>query len=371
VFAAEPGASMQGRFGGIIPSMQVLLQGDHDHAHSELLELPGAYEWWYFDAVSDDREYSFVSIWFIGNPFSPYYRLSALNLDAYAFDHSAVFFALYKKGALDAYHFTRIPRRDINLDGHPLRMTFGPNILTRTAQGWRLILNDENGNRRRLAADLLVQPPFAANPASEVNDAGILGDDGHFWQPAMPYCRVSGHISRIGYIGVASEDLSFSGVGYQDHNWGKLPFKGDTREWYWARLSFDDGLVAVLYCVRHGVGWQANLLVFAQGRCILSDNNTKVELGSYRINAFGLRHSTEIKAASGNLRVVFSLRERVDSAPFYIRFHCAGRLEGPGRDPVKGERSGAGFAEYFRPGSMAGSVTASAMKARIVDAEWM
>ena len=33
----------------------------------------GAYEWWYFDCIDEDNEYSFVAIFLVGNPFSPEY----------------------------------------------------------------------------------------------------------------------------------------------------------------------------------------------------------------------------------------------------------------------------------------------------------
>ncbi len=33
----------------------------------------GGYEWWYFDALSKDGNWSFVVIFYQGNPFSPEY----------------------------------------------------------------------------------------------------------------------------------------------------------------------------------------------------------------------------------------------------------------------------------------------------------
>lgn len=33
----------------------------------------GGYEWWYFDALSEDRNWFFVIIFYQGNPFSPEY----------------------------------------------------------------------------------------------------------------------------------------------------------------------------------------------------------------------------------------------------------------------------------------------------------
>jgi hypothetical protein len=51
--------------------MQILSSLQSDIWHN--LKEPGSYEWWYFDAVTDDERYSIVAIWFSGFPFSPYY----------------------------------------------------------------------------------------------------------------------------------------------------------------------------------------------------------------------------------------------------------------------------------------------------------
>ena len=92
-------------------TMRLVLDPAEDAAHGEWLRTkPGAYEWWYFDALSDDGEWALTCIWFLGNPFSPYYRLSAQGKNADPFAHNALFFALYRQGRLHAYHFTRFPR---------------------------------------------------------------------------------------------------------------------------------------------------------------------------------------------------------------------------------------------------------------------
>ena len=36
-------------------------------------EIPGSYEWWYFDAMSADKKWAIVIIFYEGNPFSPAY----------------------------------------------------------------------------------------------------------------------------------------------------------------------------------------------------------------------------------------------------------------------------------------------------------
>ena len=72
--------------------MHLVLDPAQDAAHGEWLRrTPGAYEWWYFDAISDDGAWALACIWFLGNPFSPYYRHAARREAADPFTHNALF----------------------------------------------------------------------------------------------------------------------------------------------------------------------------------------------------------------------------------------------------------------------------------------
>jgi len=62
----------------------------------------GAYEWWYFDCIDEDNEYSFVAIFLVGNPFSPEYSERIKNHIKFPesekpdpMDYCAVSFNLY------------------------------------------------------------------------------------------------------------------------------------------------------------------------------------------------------------------------------------------------------------------------------------
>ena len=137
--------------------MRLVLDPAEDAAHEHWLrETPGAYEWWYYDALSDDGEWALTCIWFLGNPFSPYYRLAALGQRADPFAHNALYFALYRHGRLHAYHFTRFRRSEIETAQRlPMTLLFGPNRLVIEREGHsRLEIADENANCHRLNASL-------------------------------------------------------------------------------------------------------------------------------------------------------------------------------------------------------------------------
>ena len=343
--------------------MRLVLDPAEDAAHAGWLrETPGAYEWWYFDALSDDGQWALACVWFLGNPFSPYYRMAARGVPADPADHNALFFALYRHGRLHAYHFTRFPSGDVEAPERlPGVLNFGPNRLVWPAQsGCRLTLSDENANRRRLEADLsFASPPLVAS--------SVLSDtagETHFWLPAAPACLVSGTIRLWDAQNAGAEVIRFSGLGYHDHNWGRLPFDADIRDWYWARAALGGGRAAILYHVRyHGKREPvSHLLLFERGCLLRHAPNARVTLSRPRVNGFGTIYATRLAAQDGDVRVVFQLGGRLDSAPFYVRALCDARSEEGG-----GVETGRGIGEYLRPRVMSWPLVASAMKARIVE----
>ena len=352
--------------------MHLVLDPAQDAAHGDWLrETPAAYEWWYFDAVSDDGAWSLACIWFLGNPFSPYYRAAALQEAADPFTHNAVFFALSHRGRLHAYHFTRFPRAQVCADeSRPASLRFGPNQLSLRDNCYHLQLADENANRRLLVADLRFLPPAPFFPSPPELGAGGRsfaseeGDDAHFWLPAAPVCRVAGRITLSEAQNPGARTIHFSGRGYHDHNWGILPFSSTIHDWYWARAALSDRRALIVYHVNghHPRPPLSHLLLFDGGRLLRHDPQAHVTLARPRLNAFGTAYATRLHVQSGDLAASFSLNHRLDSAPFYLRTLCQGTLTLDART-----ETGTGMAEYFRPRLLSSRLAASATKARIVD----
>ncbi len=342
--------------------MRLVLDPAEEAAHGAWLRgTPGAYEWWYFDAVSDCGEWSFCCIWFLGNPFSPYYRQSALSVPADPYEHNALFFALYRHGRLHAYHFTRFPVSQISAaETAPLWLAFGPStVLVPTPGEWRLDLADENGNGRRLAASLIFAGPLLCGDTK--GDAATGGD--HSWLPAAPFCRVSGQITLREAHNPGAETISFAGTGYHDHNWGRLPFDAAIRDWSWARAALPHERSVVLYHVRpHRSPPVSHLLLFDAGRLVHHDAQADVCLDKPAWNGFGTRYQSRLTAAGAGLQVVFRLGRRLDSSPFYIRALCHAEVTQNGQT-----EAGHGLGEYLRPCPLSLRLVASAMKARIVE----
>ena len=347
---------------GYTVPMRLVLDPAEEAAHGEWLRhTPGAYEWWYFDALSDDGRHALSCIWFLGNPFSPYYRRAALGRPADPFRHNALFFALYQEGRLHAYHFTRFSAGQVEAgEALPLDLRFGPNRLAAGQGEWRMTLSDENANGRRLDAALtFAAPPPVPGPPEEVSP-----EASHFWLPAAPFCRVAGRVVLREPQNPGAEEIRFSGTGYHDHNWGRLPFASEIRDWYWARAALSGERAVILYHLRPRGGGQAvsHLLLFERGRLVRHDAAPRVRLFRPAVNAFGTVYATRMGVESGEWVVRFEFGARLDSAPFYVRALCRGILDGK-----NGAEAGEGIGEYLRPRMMSWPLVASAMKARIVE----
>lgn len=341
--------------------MRLVLQPDDDAAHAGLLrQTPGAYEWWYFDALSDDGAWALTIVWFLGNPFSPYYRHSLKRRAASPYAHNALFFALYRHGRLHAYHFTRFPEGEVFADAEqPACLRFGPNTLSWDGRVYRVQIADENANRRRVHADLC----FLAPPLVPVDLPGTEADDAHCWLPAAPACRAEGQITLREHANEGAERLRFAGQGYHDHNWGCLPFDNQIADWYWARASLGAGRAALVYHVRYRhAASVSHLLRFEEGRLTYHDPAAQVTLRRVRANGFLMPYATRLDVRGQGASATFHLGARLDSAPFYARTLCAASFH-------KGSRveRGQGLAEYFKPRALGLPLVASATKSRIVD----
>jgi carotenoid 1,2-hydratase len=342
--------------------MRLVVNPADDAAHGEWLRTKaGAYEWWYFDALSDDGEWALTCIWFLGNPFSPYYRLSALGNKPDPFAHNALFFALYRQGRLHAYHFTRFPRDQVCADERrPATLRFGPNDLSYADGRYVLHLDDENANRRSLSVHLVFHaPPLLGQSVAEESRG-----DNHFWLPAAPACWVAGQITLREKNNPGAEIIAFRGSGYHDHNWGTLPFAANIRDWYWARVGLGEGKALVLYHVnyRQSARPVSHLLRFDGGQLKAHDDQPEVHLRRTAFNGFATGYATHLHIRSGELAADFWLGRRLDSAPFYIRALCCANVSEAGRT-----QTGMGIGEYFRPQILSWPLVASAMKARIVE----
>ena len=199
--------------------------------------LPGAYRWWYVDAISADGRDALVAIFFSGSVFSPYY--AARLRDGRAprpSEHAAVHVAVYRDGRPWYWH---LAERDA---GASLRCEGG--VLSLGRSSWRVdahgrhTLRLDDGARRGVRGEVSfdpLEPPLTRDPVVLAPD---LAD--HTWHARVPRARVRARFERPGF--------TLDADGYHDTNAGSEPMERALRSWDWARMHTPDG-TSVLYDV--------------------------------------------------------------------------------------------------------------------------
>ncbi|MBC8140584.1 MAG: hypothetical protein H7Y38_04000 [Armatimonadetes bacterium] len=207
--------------------MKILFGAENDGLHISPTD-PNGYEWWYFDAVSDDERYVLVVIFFLGTPMSPYYKAVVDGKNPVPNDWCGVFVTLHERTrsgyAERAYAYNVYKGGAFAPDGATVAV--GGSRFVREGNAWNLSLEERGLWLGAVRGNLSFAADFLPGHTP------IPGDEAHTWVCVAPDCRVSGDLTLA-----SGEAVRFAGRGYHDHNFGRLPWM-DTPAWYWGRTHF-------------------------------------------------------------------------------------------------------------------------------------
>lgn len=290
------------------------LRGASDDATEALRvgDRPGAYQWWYFDATSDDGEWALVVLFFVGSVFSPWYfaRLAA-GERALPTEHPAVNVALYRRGRSALWSFNERPARALSGAFDPT-LRIGGSGLYRSPEGSYELELFESASPLSLARRVRGSVRFeSAGPRGPSNAALPLDEEGrHHWMCALPRCRVT--------VELAEPSLRWTGSGYHDMNRGERPLGQDFQRWSWSRVHSDGG-TEVRYdrTLRTGRRRALELSSFggAHAAETVRDELLREEL-PLRRGGWLLDEPALWPSRRGPLRDL----QRVESSPFYARY---------------------------------------------------
>ncbi|HYO64072.1 MAG TPA: hypothetical protein VER08_10610 [Pyrinomonadaceae bacterium] len=298
---------------------------------------PGAYEWWYFDAFSNDGRDALVVIFLADFIFSPRFNRHAARHDAAsAARFPAVAVSLYRDGrplwrAVNEYaaqEFSastqrpecRIGRSGFRLEGGrvfrvSLDETLRRGRRLRASLAWELDdgrPGDVGGSVGGAAGSL----KGGAGGGGQVERGGA-----HEWNLVAPRCRVEGSLYVDGRGGARVGERRFEGTGYHDHNRDRRWLPATVAEWSWGRAHFP-GATAVFYSYRErAASAPVTRLFLARGGTLTSHVARLAAEGSRR-HVFGLRHARalRVEAEDANASLVVRQRRVVDGSYFYLRF---------------------------------------------------
>lgn len=357
-------------------TLRILFGPEHDALHVDP-DVPGAYEWWYFDALSDDGRWALVVIYLLGSPMSPYYKAAAVGDTPSPRDWCGVFVSLHEKiggrwqeraYAYNLYHDGAFApdRPDVTVGDS--RMT---GAQTKNGWQWRLDVREAGLWRGKTRAQLLFTTTSVSAQVSPLGDKGDTAR--HTWVCVAPHCRVEGVVTPP-----SGRALSFTGAGYHDHNFGNLPLD-DTDIWYWGRavLRCSDQVtrVAVFYHLDAPDGQaQSVLLLFGPDSAPLMVTDQVQALPNKPIrNAYGLVHATRFEVTSRNsddpiFRLSAQLKTEqgtLSEGPFYRRLGVSVCAEERRNGLAAWAGTGDGLGEVFRPTKLCGPIASRALWSRI------
>lgn len=309
----------------------------HSQKHSK------SYEWWYFDAVSDDGKEA-VAVVFLDNfIYSPRYnretgaenesRFPAVSF-TYFRDGKAIYRAVNEYNSSDFHASEERPECRIGDCSFKLETaSYG--------SGYVVTINASLPGQKKLTAHL----EWLSVEADFAPDAFCYEESRHCWNMVVPRADVTGKISVFDKKGVEKEVRHFRGTGYHDHNLDNRWLAKTLQHWHWGRAHFADS-TAVFYRYRE-VGddeSKTKFILIRDGE--MTERDVEYEEQDYIRDRLGIRYPKRLKLASeDNMRLHVEPLHVIDSSFYFLRFLSEITLsvgEGPPRKTV-------GITEFIAP----------------------
>lgn len=306
-----------------------------------LKESPGSYEWWYFDAISEN-DYSVVIIFYDGNPFSRRY-IERLEEDpnVNASEFPAISISVYHKNKPLFYAFEEVLREESEFSRQTPSVSIGnchlKGVDTGSEMVYTLSLDHTLVNGDRLKGELVFES--AATHSSGITTNTDAEDIKHTWNLVMPKGRVTGDLELTGYH---EQSIPFSGMGYHDHNCGSEPMKESFREWYWGRYHLSNSTL-IYYLMLENSEWEMKAWLLGDKGDLLPFDG-KIRMDDKQLSLFGLKSARKITFKTNGVEGLLQLSRLIDDGPFYQRYQGDLILHSG-----NGVEKASGISEYIYP----------------------
>lgn len=308
---------------------------------------PKAYEWWYFDALSDDANEAIVIVFLDNFIYSPRYNAEAVVNGDRDEDrrYPAVSFTYFAGGKQVYRAVSEFAAKDFRANEKSPECRIGNSSFhfdsASYGSGYVVSIDLPLSRNRKLRADLewlSIESDFASAPF-------CYDDTAHCWNMVAPRSDVSGKIVVVDARGRTSDSQSFRGTGYHDHNLDNRWLAKTVKEWHWGRAHFTDS--TAVFCRYSEIGEEkpkSQLLLIKDGE--LERREVEGEEQDYVRDRFGVRYPTHLDVVSEDgVRLETRPLKVIDSSFYHLRFLSSFVLSGVGGV----ERSTTGITEFIAP----------------------
>lgn len=289
---------------------------DLDQVSPDQGKPPEGYEWWYFDGMSDDGEFSFVIIFYHENPFSTkkIERLQSKHDDYQA--HPAISVSIYRNSKPIYYSFLEFEEHDFTWNAEQLELKVENNSFHYDLKDDRFTYHMELN--QYLPSGYSIEGSIAGSGA--LTGKSLIeskSDDRHLWNLILPRLDFETDLRVKGIDG--EEVIAKKGVGYHDHNIGYEPMKESFKDWYWGRYHFKD-YTFIYYLMEKHEDSQLEAWLIDNKNARVLEYLIKAEFRDISKNVFGLSSARKIEIIAPQITVNINLRDKIDNGPFYQRF---------------------------------------------------
>lgn len=272
-----------------------------------------SYEWWYFDALSDDGREAVVIIFFDNFIFSPRYnsKKQTCKVPALAFFYyrnGKPVYRIIKEFPLDEFQssktepFVQIGNCSMKFDSAPYGKGYLIDIKTNFQQNKQLDVKLEW---------LLIESDFVKSGERE---------NSHNWNLVAPRADVTGHINITNAKGKVSDSIHFRGSGYHDHNLDRRYLPTTVDNWQWGHAHFTDA-TAIFYRYQEIGAEEAVTKLFLIRNGELVERNVQYEDQQLSRDIFGIKYPERLTfTTENNSRLRVKQTKVIDSSFFYLRF---------------------------------------------------
>jgi carotenoid 1,2-hydratase len=318
---------------------------------------PGGYEWWYFDALSDDGREAIVIIFLDNFIFSPRYNSLNRQLKRRPAEEAresgipAVAFTYYRDGKPLYRSVTEYSAEDFSADPEWPHCEIGKSFFSYDSapygSGYAVNVFADIGSKQRLSASfewLSVESDLV--PVAEESTRTVA--PGHSWNLVAPRSDVTGKILIENHRKEHSDEIHFRGTGYHDHNIDTRWLPEAVSRWNWGRIHFADA-TAVFYDYRGCDPSESCSRMYIVRDDRIFEEEAEFEVLETGRDVFGLKYpKLFVVRAGGGADLIVEQKTVIDSSFFYTRFLCDASLS----LDDKVARHSCGISEYLVPASL-------------------